>query len=86
MKTTVEKFAEENGFVKLTQSNHPQDGQTVEILGSSISKDINVEKVEWFFDGVNHNYKWITHEFNKGIMTTSLDYWRPFQLKKYSYC
>jgi hypothetical protein len=82
-KTAVEKFAEENGFVKLTQSSHPKDGQTVEILGSSISKDINVEKVQWFFDGVNHNYKWITYEFNNGMMTTSLDYWRVFQPKQY---
>jgi hypothetical protein len=82
MKQSIEKFAEENGFVKLTQSNHPQDGQTVEILGSSISKDINVEKVQWFFDGVNHHCKWITHEFNKGMMTTSLDYWRVFQPKQ----
>jgi len=32
MKESIEKFAEEHGFVKLTQSNHPQDGQTVEIL------------------------------------------------------
>jgi len=38
--------------------------------------------VQWFFDGVNHNYKWITHEFNKGMMTTSLDYWRVFQPKQ----
>lgn len=83
---TKEQFAEEHGFVKLTQSNHPEHGQIVQILGSSISKDISVEKVEWVFDGVNHSCKWITHEFNKGMMTTSLDYWRPFQRKKYSYC
>lgn len=73
---TIEQFAEQNGFVKLTSKNHPKDGQTVEILGRSISKDFNVEKVQWSFDGENHAYKWITHEFNKGIMTTSLDYWR----------
>ena len=48
MKQSIEKFAEENGFVKLTQSNHPQDGQTVEILGSSISKDINVFIINFF--------------------------------------
>lgn len=84
--TAKEQFAEQHGFVKLTESNHPKDGQIVQILGSSISKDISVEKVEWVFDGVNHSYKWITHEFNKGMMTTSLDYWRPFQRKKYSYC
>lgn len=83
---TKEQFAEEHGFVKLTQSNHPEHGQIVQILGSSISKDISVEKVEWVFDGVNHSCKWITHEFNKGMMITSLDYWRPFQRKKYSYC
>ncbi len=76
IKMTIEKFAEQNGFVKLTNQNHPKDGQTVEILGSSISKNFNIEKVQWSFDGKNHSYKWITHEFNKGIMTTSLDYWR----------
>ena len=76
IKMTIEQFAEQNGFVKLTNQNHPKDGQTVEILGGSISKDFNVEKVQWAFDGTNNSYKWITHEFNKGIMTTSLDYWR----------
>ena len=73
---TIEQFAEQNGFVKLTSSSHPKDGQTVEILGRSISKDFNIEKVQWSFDGTNHGYKWITHEFNKGIMTTTHDYWR----------
>ena len=73
---TIEQFAKQNGFVKLTNENHPKDGQTVEILGSAISKDFNVEKVRWSFDGKNHSLKWITQEFNKGIMTTSLDYWR----------
>ena len=75
---TIEDFAKENGFTKLTTKNHPEDGQTVEILGSSISKDWNVEKVSWSIDNGEHSYKWITHEFNKGIMTTSLDYWKPF--------
>lgn len=72
----ISEYAEKNGFIKLTNTSHPKDGQIVEILGSSISKDINVEKVKWSFDGKNHSYKWITHEFNKGIMTTTLDYWR----------
>lgn len=46
IKMTIEQFAEQNGFVKLTSKNHPKDGQTVEILGRSISKDFNVEKVQ----------------------------------------
>lgn len=76
IKMTIEQFAEQNGFVKITKSNHPKDRQTVEILGASFTRDYKVEKVQWFFDGTNHSYTWITHEFNKGIMTTSLDYWR----------
>jgi hypothetical protein len=75
---TIEDFAKENGFTKLTTKNHPKDEQTVQILGSSISKDWNVEKVIWSINNGEHSYKWITHEFNKGIMTTSLDYWKPF--------
>jgi uncharacterized protein YggU (UPF0235/DUF167 family) len=75
---TIEEFAKENGFTKLTAKNHPKDGQTVQILGSSISKDWNVEKVSWSINNGEHSYKWITHDFNKGIMTTSLDYWKPF--------
>ncbi|MGL4335550.1 MAG: hypothetical protein ACRCST_01560 [Turicibacter sp.] len=79
MKLTISDYAEQNGFEKLTSSNHPKNGQIVQILGSSLSKDISIEKVEWRFDGQNHSYKWITHEFNRGIMTTSFDYWRPFK-------
>jgi hypothetical protein len=74
---TIEQFAEENGFVKLTSTNHPNNRQTVKILGRSIGSDFNVEKIQWFTDGDNHSYKWITHEFNRGIMTTSLEYWKP---------
>lgn len=73
----IDQYAKENGFSSLTNYNHPKDRQTVEILGASISKDFNIEKVQWFFDGKNHRYKWITDDFNKGIMTTALDYWRP---------
>lgn len=73
----IQEFAKQNGFFLLTLFNHPKDGQIVEILGASISQEINIEKVKWSFDGVNHRYKWITNEFNNGIMTTSLDYWRP---------
>ena len=46
-KMTIEQFAEQNGFVKLTSSNHPENGQTVEILGACWSKDYNIEKVTY---------------------------------------
>lgn len=73
---TIQEFAEKEGFVKLTNSCHPKDGQTVNILGRSISHEYNVETVQWKIINNQHSYKWITHEFNKGIMTTSLDYWK----------
>jgi hypothetical protein len=75
---TIEQFAKQEGFTKLTKINHPKNGETVKILGGSISKNYNVEKVKWNINNGEHSYTWITHEFNKGIMTTSLDYWKSF--------
>jgi len=72
---TIDEFALREGFVKLTSSSHPNDGQTVEVLGLSMTGQA-IEKVRWSFDGVNHSYKWITHEFNKGMATFSPEYWR----------
>lgn len=74
---TIEKYASENGFTKLTNTNHPKDNQTVQILGYKVVGEFGTEKVKWSFDGETHSYQWITHEFNKGIMITTLEYWKP---------
>lgn len=76
MENTKHDYAIKNGFKPLTITNHPKNGEIVEILGSSITNEIVIEKVQWKIDGNYHTYRWITEDFNRGIITFTLDYFR----------
>ena len=73
---SIEEYAKEKGFKKLTINNHPEDDQIVEVLGSGIVDPIKIERVKWvIYKGV-HSYRWITHDHNQGSLTMTIEYWR----------